>query len=536
MIYRLMHTIVLMMSYIPLRMGQFFGKMLGTVFTMIPMERTALSLEHIKKSFGHSMSETEAKRLNRKVIRHFGQMVFEVPHIMRLNSRNLSKYVVFEHEENLHQAFERGKGVFLLTGHFGNWELMSAALAARFSDMRGAVVARPIDFEPLDKLVNGLRSRFGTEIIMKQRGMRRVLGAVKENKGVGILLDQNVDWYEGVFVKFLGRWACTNKGLALLALRTGAPVIPIFPVRQKDGHYRIFIEPEVELIRTGDKTKDVEENTARFTRAIDRQVRAHPDQYFWFHRRWKTKPYCTLPNAERVTQKHEGPKRGGTGLESSGDQEKRWSAAQSKEDAFWQRDGVLDSQMERVISRYGPVLKRIEEQLDAHSTILDVGCGPTCSAQLFSGGLKTYIDPLMDSYLETYPEKLPEGEKICSTAEDIPRPDGSFDVVLCVNALDHMIDPEKALTEMRRVMKTDGLFVLGIFLHPPPIAKVRRFIERWLPIFREDAHPYSYTLKGIREVLNTYFTIYEEIRVFRRDSSMIPSLHREDWMFVCKKT
>ena len=301
MIYRLMHTIVLMMSYIPLRVGQFFGKMLGTVFAMIPIERTALSLEHIQKSFGNSMSEAEAKRLNRKVIRHFAQMVFEVPHIMRLNPGNLSKYVVFDQEENLLQAFEKGRGGFLLTGHFGNWELMSAALAVRFSDMSGAVVARPIDFEPLDELVNGLRSRFGTEIIMKQRGMRRVLGAVKENKGVGILLDQNVDWYDGVFVKFLGRWACTNKGLALLALRTRAPVVPLFAVRQKDGRYRIIIEPEVELIKTGDKTKDVEENTARFTRTIDRQVRAHPDQYFWFHRRWKTKPYCILPNEPSAT-------------------------------------------------------------------------------------------------------------------------------------------------------------------------------------------------------------------------------------------
>ena len=157
MIYRLMHTIVLAMSYIPLRIGQFFGKMLGTFFAMIPIERTALSLEHIQKTFGNTMDEAEAKRLNRKVIRHVAQMFFEVPHILRLNPENLGKYVVFEQEENLAQAFEKGRGVFLLTGHFGNWELMSAALAIRFSDMNGAVVARPIDFEPLDELVNGLR-------------------------------------------------------------------------------------------------------------------------------------------------------------------------------------------------------------------------------------------------------------------------------------------------------------------------------------------------------------------------------------------
>jgi ubiquinone/menaquinone biosynthesis C-methylase UbiE len=224
------------------------------------------------------------------------------------------------------------------------------------------------------------------------------------------------------------------------------------------------------------------------------------------------------------------------GMDSRLEQEKRWSAAQSKEDSFWQRDGVLNDQMERVISRYGPVLKRIEAQVHTHSTILDVGCGPTCPAQIFSVGLKTYLDPLMDSYLETYPGKLPEGEKICSAAEDIPRPDETFDVVLCVNALDHMIDPDKALAEMHRVIKMDGIFVLGIFLHPPLIAKLRRFIERWLPIFREDAHPYSYSLKIIRGILTKYFTIKEEIRVFRKDSAKVPSIHREDWMFVCKKT
>ncbi|UCF81932.1 MAG: class I SAM-dependent methyltransferase [Desulfobacteraceae bacterium] len=222
-------------------------------------------------------------------------------------------------------------------------------------------------------------------------------------------------------------------------------------------------------------------------------------------------------------------------MESNEEREERWSAAQSKEDAFWQRDGVLDSQMDRVTSRYGPIIRKIEEHLNPNSTILDVGCGPTCTGQLFRVGLKTYLDPLMASYLQNYPENLPEGEKICSTAEDIPKLDESFDVVLCVNALDHMIDPGKALAEIRRVLMKDGIFVLGIFLYPPPLAMARRFIEKWLPIFRDDAHPYSYTLKIIRKVLNDYFSIREEIMVFRKNSALLPSLHREDWMFICKK-
>jgi ubiquinone/menaquinone biosynthesis C-methylase UbiE len=215
--------------------------------------------------------------------------------------------------------------------------------------------------------------------------------------------------------------------------------------------------------------------------------------------------------------------------------EKRWSEAQTKEDAFWQRNGVLGSQMERVNARYGPVIKKIEGSLGTDSMILDVGCGPTCSAQLFNIGKKTYLDPLMDSYLKNYSDKLPEGEKITSMAEDISKPDESFDVVICVNALDHMIHPEKALFEIRRVLKGNGIFMLGIFLHPTPIAILRRFIEKWLPIFREDAHPYSYTTKTIRVVLEKYFSVQEEIRVFRNDSAWVPALHREDWMFICRK-
>ena len=294
MIYRLIHTVVLLLSYIPFPVSQFLGKMLGTVFAMIPLGRTTISLDNIRKSFGDFMGKAELKKLNRRVLIHFAQMLFEMPHIMRLSSENLSKYVVFDHKENLLEAIKKQRGAFILTGHFGNWELMSAATALLFKNT--AVVVRPGDFRPLDKLMNGLRSRFGTEIISKQRAMRKVMAAIKEKKLVGVLLDQNVDWYEGVFVKFLGRWACTNKGLALMALKTGTPVVPVFSVRQRDGRYRIIFGKEVKLLKTGDKTKDVEENTALFTNIIERYIRRYPDHWFWFHRRWKTRPYCPLPD------------------------------------------------------------------------------------------------------------------------------------------------------------------------------------------------------------------------------------------------
>jgi KDO2-lipid IV(A) lauroyltransferase len=291
--YRVLRLFVRMMSRIPLPVAQFTGKMLGTLAFLVPMNRKAAALDNLLQSFCAEMSEEQAKRLLRRIYVHFGQMFLEVPHVARLRPENLHRYVVFESEERFYEALKKGKGVLALTGHLGNWEMVSAASAVRFGNT--AVIARPMDFKPLEKLVLDLRSRYGTEIIPKQRSMRRLLTTLRANKMIGILLDQNVDWYEGAFVNFFGRPACTNKGLALVALKTGSPVVPIFSARAKDGRYRITVGEEVDLIRTGDKLRDVEENTALFTRVIERSIREHPDQYFWFHQRWKTKNYCALP-------------------------------------------------------------------------------------------------------------------------------------------------------------------------------------------------------------------------------------------------
>jgi KDO2-lipid IV(A) lauroyltransferase len=293
-IYGFLYGLVRFLSLIPFHTGQRFGRTFGRGLAKVFGGRIKVSLDNLRHVYGSGMSESELRELNTKVVMHFAQMIFEAPHILRLKHTNLEKYVVFENKEIFLSAMEKGRGVFLLTAHFGNWELMSAAASLKFAH-KGAVIARPIDFLPAERLINQLRSRFGNKIIPKQRAMRRVLKAAKENVAIGFLMDQNVDWYEGVFVQFLGRPACTNKGLALLALRTGTPVIPMFSVRQEDGRYRIIFGREVELVRTGDKTRDLEENTQLFCEIIERYVRRYPDQWFWFHRRWKTRPYCQLP-------------------------------------------------------------------------------------------------------------------------------------------------------------------------------------------------------------------------------------------------
>jgi len=136
-----------------------------------------------------------------------------------------------------------------------------------------------------------LRTWTGNQIIPKQKAMGRILRVLKEGGIVGVLLDQNMAWQEGVFVNFFGELACTNTGMALLALRTGAAVLPVFNIRQADGRYRVLIEPELPLIRTGDKDQEVEKNTELFTQIIERYVRDYPDHWLWLHQRWKTRPW-----------------------------------------------------------------------------------------------------------------------------------------------------------------------------------------------------------------------------------------------------
>lgn len=280
------------MAYIPLWLGRIFGNLLGLTALQLPISRKAVSIENIKNSLGSSMTEAEVLKLNRMIYLHFGRMIFEVPHLLRMNKDNIKKYFTVEGEENLNIAFKNGRGILALTGHIGNWELLAVALHVLCGPI--AAVARPSRNIAVNRLIHDLRSRLGMEIIPKQHGMRKIITALNKNKLVGILLDQNVDWYEGEFVPFLNRTACTNKGLALLALKTDTPVVPIFSIKQPNGKYKIHIDKPVELIRTNDKTIDIEKNTALFTQIIENQVRKHPEQWFWFHRRWKTKNYCPL--------------------------------------------------------------------------------------------------------------------------------------------------------------------------------------------------------------------------------------------------
>ena len=188
----------------------------------------------------------------------------------------------------------------VLTGHVGNWEMMP--IISAMTGHTAHVLYRPLDYEPLERFFAQNRTRFGAKLISKDRALLRVFKALKRQESVVMLLDQNVGWHKGVFVDFFGRRTCTSYGLAFIALKTDAPVVPVFVVRNADGAgFTAEIGPEIPLIKTGDHQKDLEENTQRYNDAIEAVIRRHPDQWFWVHRRWKTRPYTrgrerTIPN------------------------------------------------------------------------------------------------------------------------------------------------------------------------------------------------------------------------------------------------
>jgi Kdo2-lipid IVA lauroyltransferase/acyltransferase len=251
-----------------------------------PLRRAAM--QNLKLAFP-DWSDTKRRKMVRGMIRQIGWMAGEFSQFPNYTRGNIEKIVAVDGFENFDAARRRGKGVLFLTGHMSAWELAPFAHALYGYPLHFLV--RPIANRRVDALINRYRCLSGNKPIEKNRSARAILKVLAGGGTVGILSDQNTALEEGVFVDFFGIPASTTSGLARIALRTDAAVVPGFlswdSVRRK---YRLGFEPAVELARTGDEEADVVESTARFTRVIEVWVRAHPDQWLWVHKRWKTRP------------------------------------------------------------------------------------------------------------------------------------------------------------------------------------------------------------------------------------------------------
>jgi Kdo2-lipid IVA lauroyltransferase/acyltransferase len=240
------------------------------------------------------ISEPERIRMLRGVYRHLGWQLGEfcqMPRYTRENTRNLIHYHGLE---NYLAARDRGQGVLIVTGHLGAWELSSFWHSLMGHPM--TMVIRRLDNARVDRLVNNIRCLHGNRVVHKDDFARGLLLAMKRGDTVGILMDTNMTPPQGVFVPFFGIPACTASGLARVALRTGAAVLPGFLVWEpNEQKYVLHFGEEIPLVQTGDDEQDVLANTAQFTAAIEAFIRRYPDQWLWVHRRWKTRPEGEAP-------------------------------------------------------------------------------------------------------------------------------------------------------------------------------------------------------------------------------------------------
>jgi KDO2-lipid IV(A) lauroyltransferase len=234
-------------------------------------------------------SEAERARILREEFASLGRQLAEVCHFPKYTPQNVEQVVVYDGLENYVQAHTRGKGVLFLTAHFGGWELSAFTHSLHGHWMH--VVVRAMDNVYLDRLIRQYRTMHGNQIVEKDNFVRGLLAAMKAGEVVGILMDTNMTPPQGIFVDFFGIPACTASGLARIALRTDAAVVPTFTIWDTElGKYRLRFDPAVELVRTGDLEADIQTNTQKFTGVIEHYVRKYPEQWLWVHRRWKTRP------------------------------------------------------------------------------------------------------------------------------------------------------------------------------------------------------------------------------------------------------
>ena len=249
-----------------------------------------IGLTNLEVAFPEKTPE-ERRRILRASYINLGRSAAEYIRLGGFFYRRLRSRVVYERFEKWDEIARRhpGKGILVLAAHFGNFELLPSAHALHGHQI--SLVHHTQRFLAGDALITFVRERAGVEIIRKHAAARPVLKALRANQLVGIPFDQNAKRSEAVFVPFLGELAATTSGLARLVQISGAPVVPVFLVRQPDNRtHHLLIGDKVEVQRSDDATADVEENTRRFVEPIEAMVRQYPEQFLWTHRRFRTRP------------------------------------------------------------------------------------------------------------------------------------------------------------------------------------------------------------------------------------------------------
>ena len=266
------------------------GSLLGRVFYLADRGHRRLAIDNLRAAFP-LRSEGDCVAIARRMFQHFGQLLMVLLKFSTLTPAQMLEYVEFDGEERVRAAHAQGKGVLLFTGHFGFWEINALVHALVLNPM--AVLARPLDNPLLHDLLERARMATGNSVIYRRGAVRRVLRALASNQAMAVLIDQHMH-ADAVYVDFFNRPAATTSALAALAIKTGAPVLPVFALPLPGGRFRMVYEHPVEP-PPADDPDAVRTFTQRCTDVLEMYVRRYPELWLWMHRRWRD-----VPAGERV--------------------------------------------------------------------------------------------------------------------------------------------------------------------------------------------------------------------------------------------
>jgi KDO2-lipid IV(A) lauroyltransferase len=272
---------------LPRSMALGLGRALGRLVGALDQRHVAIAEDNLRHAFP-DWDRARRLRVARGVYAHFGRMIMDILWLRGHTRDEVMSRLDVIGREHVEAAMARGKGAIFVTGHLGNWEVIGLAHGWTFGPM--AVVARALDNPALDRRMCAFRAMAGNRVIYKRDALREVLRTLHAGQGVAILIDQNVQEKDGIFVDFFGRPAATTTVAAALAVKTGCALLPAHTTIGPDGRYRAVYNPPLEWTPSGDRAADIALLTQELTRVIEGWIREHPDQWLWIHRRWKTQP------------------------------------------------------------------------------------------------------------------------------------------------------------------------------------------------------------------------------------------------------
>jgi len=299
--YALVRMLLAIVRLMPAPLVRASGTLLGLAFYAVDGTHRRIAQNNLANAFPQRPA-AERRVIARRAFEHFGRLMMELLKFATLSPKQMLARVETDGEERARSAYAQRHGVIFVTGHFGFWELQALVHAARVEPV--GVLGRALDNPLLNTLLEDIRQRTGNTVVYRRGTIRRVMRTLQAGHGVAVLIDQHIMSRDAIYVDFFERPAATTSAVAALALRTGAPVVPVFALPLGRGRYRMIYEHPVEPPRE-DSSDAIREFTQRCTDVLEMYVRRHPELWLWMHRRWRDDGPATpavpgmFPSADR---------------------------------------------------------------------------------------------------------------------------------------------------------------------------------------------------------------------------------------------